>query len=52
MKKLTIGIAIAIGVIATAGQIRNPKNPLPVNGTTIQADWPEPVCPPICSEKK
>ena len=49
MKKLTIGIALLVAALATAGQAIHPSNPLPVGGAllpTKTGDWPYPPCPP------
>jgi len=53
MKKFFFLVTLAVAALATVGQIRHSSNPLTVNGntlSTIQNDWPAPVCPPDCKE--
>ena len=52
MKKTFVAIAILVAAAATAGQLRHQSNPLTVEGkklSTVQRDWPFPICPPACS---
>jgi hypothetical protein len=53
MKKISIAIALTVAAFATAGQLRNPFNSLTMDGknlSTIQMDWPVPICPPDCAD--
>ena len=51
--KLIIAIALAAAALVTYGQVRHPKNTLPVNGHPILAQGPPPpICPPRCPPPK
>jgi hypothetical protein len=52
-KTLAIAIGLLVAALATAGQLRNPSNPLTFGGqnlSTTQQEWPFPMCPPACSD--
>ena len=53
MRKTFIAIGLVVAALATAGQLRHPSNPLTVEGkklSTVQRDWPFPICPPMCDQ--
>jgi hypothetical protein len=53
VRKTFVAIALLVAALATAGQLRNPSNPLTFAGkklSTVQRDWPFPICPPLCDQ--
>jgi hypothetical protein len=53
MRKTFIAIGLLVAALATAGQLKNPSNPLTFTGkklSTVQRDWPFPICPPMCDQ--
>jgi hypothetical protein len=55
MKKVTLALVLATAALAIAGQIRNPSNPLTLNGRMLPVTSsiiPVPECPPHCGIEK